>query len=105
MAEASSVGGDLVRAFEGAWDAIRSEHAEVPAVVIVTGQGSSRRRGAPLRLGQFAAARWRPADGRVGEVMLSGEGLTRPAPEVFGTLLHEGGPRARARARDPGHEP
>jgi hypothetical protein len=88
-----------VRAFEGAWDAIRHEHPEVPPMVIVTGQGSSRRRGVPLRLGQFAAARWRPGDGTVGEVMVSGEGLTRGAPQVFATLLHEAA-HALARERE-----
>jgi hypothetical protein len=89
MAEPSSIGGDLVRAFEGAWDAIRREHPEVPPVVIVTGQGSSRRRGVSLRLGQFAAARWQPGAGELAEVMVGGEGLARGGREVLGTLFHE----------------
>jgi hypothetical protein len=89
MAEPSSIGGDLVRAFEGAWDAIRREHPEVPPVVIVTGQGSSRRRGVSLRLGQFAAARWQPGAGELAEVMVGGEGLARGGRDVLGTLLHE----------------
>jgi hypothetical protein len=83
------IGGDLVRALEEAWETIRVEHRDVPAVVIVTGQGSSRRRGSPLRLGQFAAARWQPGAGELAEVMVGGEGLVRGGRDVLGTLLHE----------------
>lgn len=83
-------GGELVRALERAWAAIREQHADVPEVVIVTGPGSSARRRAPLRLGQFAAERWHPGpESALGEVMIGGEGLERGADAVLGTLLHE----------------
>jgi hypothetical protein len=59
-------------------------------------QPPSRRAVAPraVRRGQVA-----PGDGTVGEVMVSGEGLTRGAPQVFGTLLHEAA-HALARERE-----
>jgi hypothetical protein len=97
LAVEQRIGGDLVRALEDAWETIRLAHPALPAVVIVTGQGSSRRRGSPLRLGQFAAARWQPGAGALGEVMVGGEGLARGGQDVFGTMLHEA---AHALARE-----
>ena len=42
-----------------------------------------------LTLGHFAASRWQWGDTRLPEVMVSGEGLARTAPDVLATLLHE----------------
>jgi hypothetical protein len=79
----------LVSALEAAWSAIRSRHPEVPAVVVVVASGSPKRAAAMLTLGHFAASRWQYGDTRLAEVMVSGEGLARSAPEVLATLLHE----------------
>jgi hypothetical protein len=61
----------------------------VPAAVLITGAGTVGRH-AGVRLGHFAASRWR-TDGEVmlGEVFVGGEGLSRGAREVLATLLHE----------------
>jgi hypothetical protein len=79
----------LVSALEAAWTAIRIQQPEVPPVVIVVGSGSPRRAAAMLTLGHFAASRWQLGETRLPEVMVSGEGLARTAPEVLATLLHE----------------
>jgi hypothetical protein len=79
----------LVSALEAAWSAIRSHHPDVPAVVVVVASGSPKRAAAMLTLGHFAASRWQYGDTRLAEVMVSGEGLSRTAPEVLATLLHE----------------
>jgi hypothetical protein len=79
----------LVSALEAAWSAIRINYPEVPAVVVVVASGSPKRAAAMLTLGHFAASRWQYGDTRLAEVMVSGEGLSRTAPEVLATLLHE----------------
>jgi hypothetical protein len=79
----------LVSALEAAWSAIRSQHPDVPAVVVVVASGSPKHAAALLTLGHFAASRWQYGDTRLAEVMVSGEGLSRTAPEVLATLLHE----------------
>jgi hypothetical protein len=82
----------LVAALEHAWTAIRTQHPDVPQVVIVVASGSDPR-SRRLNLGHFAAGRWQvtspdqPADRA--EVLVSGEGLQRGPVEVLGTLLHE----------------
>ncbi len=54
----------MVAALEQAWAAIRSRHPDVPAAVIVLGAGSVGTPEGMLRLGHFAAMRWRTdADG------------------------------------------
>ena len=58
-------------------------------MVIVVGSGSPKRAAAMLTLGHFAASRWQLGDTRLPEVMVSGEGLARTAPDVLATLLHE----------------
>jgi len=88
----------MVAALETAWAAIRAQHPEVPAAVIVLGAGSIGSAGG-LKLGHFAAMRWadpdQPAaeDGSAGvrlpEVFVGGEGLARGPADVLGTLLHE----------------
>ncbi len=92
MGERAPAGSELVRALEAGWSAIRREHSGVPAAVIITGAGSGHgERG--LRLGHFAASRWRLAEGSeeemLGEVFIGGEGLQRGGAAVLGTLLHE----------------
>ena len=51
----------MISALENAWTAIRSNHREVPAVVIVLGAGSVRAPAGSLKLGHFAALRWSSA--------------------------------------------
>jgi threonine dehydrogenase-like Zn-dependent dehydrogenase len=60
-AEAGPISAPMVAALEGAWAAIRAQHPEVPAVVVVLGAGSIGTAGG-LRLGHFAAMRWAGPD-------------------------------------------
>ncbi len=83
------VSGALVTAIEGAWADIRFHHPEVPAVVVAMGSGTLRERAGQVRLGHFAAARWRAGPEEVPELFVGGEGLERGANELLGTLLHE----------------
>ena len=82
----------LVAALEHAWTAIRTQHADVPQVVIVVASGSDPR-GKRLNLGHFAAGRWQLTSPDQltdrAEVLVSGEGLHRGPVDVLGTLLHE----------------
>ncbi|MEV0789386.1 hypothetical protein [Kribbella sp. NPDC050459] len=77
---------ELVSALEGAWAAIRINHTEVPAVVIIVGSGTATKQ---AKYGHFAAGRWQHGEQALAEVLISGEGLKRPVEEVFTTLLHE----------------
>ncbi|MDX3005937.1 hypothetical protein PWY87_29940 [Kribbella solani] len=77
---------ELVSALEAAWVAIRANHTEVPAVVIIVGSGTGSKQ---AKYGHFAAARWQHGEHALAEVLISGEGLKRPVEEVFTTLLHE----------------
>ncbi|GAA0622086.1 hypothetical protein HPO96_28580 [Kribbella sandramycini] len=77
---------ELVSALETAWAAIRAQHAEVPAVVIIVGSGTATKQ---AKYGHFAASRWQHGEHRLAEVLISGEGLKRSPEEVFTTLLHE----------------
>jgi hypothetical protein len=65
---------------------IRRRHPEIPAVVIIIASGTD---GKQTRLGHHAPGRWTVAGEQRAEIMISGEGLRRPAREVLGTLLHE----------------
>ncbi|WP_112248801.1 hypothetical protein [Kribbella monticola] len=76
----------LVATLETGWAAIRANHPEVPAVVIIVGSGSASKQ---ARYGHFAPIRWQHGDHQLAEVLISGEGLKRPVEEVFTTLLHE----------------
>lgn len=76
----------LVAALEGAWTAIRANHQEIPAVVIIVGSGTVTKR---AKYGHFAPIRWQHGDNQLAEVLISGEGLQRSVEEVFTTLLHE----------------
>jgi hypothetical protein len=79
----------VVDALEQAWAAIRTRHPELPAVVIIIASGSPTKANQPMTWGHFMTGRWQHGTNRHAEVMVSGEGLKRPAPEVFTTLLHE----------------
>ncbi|GGM27708.1 hypothetical protein GCM10007977_031180 [Dactylosporangium sucinum] len=79
----------LVAALEGAWAAIRRQHPEVPAVVLVVGDGSPKKANQRLTYGHFDSHRWQSGTDRLPEVMVSGEGLSRDPAKVFTTLLHE----------------
>jgi hypothetical protein len=84
-----TLGSDLIAALEGAWSAIRREHAELPPAVLITGAGSLGSRHG-LRLGHFAASRWQSnGASELSEIFVGGEGLARGAGEVLATLLHE----------------
>ncbi|GAB3822876.1 hypothetical protein [Kribbella italica] len=76
----------LVAALENAWTAIRTNHKEIPAVVIIVGSGTASKQ---AKYGHFAPIRWQHGEQRLAEVLISGEGLKRPVEEVFTTLLHE----------------
>lgn len=80
---------NLVAALEAAWSTIRSRHVDVPGAVIVVGSGSPARPNGRLVFGHFAALQWQHGGDRVPEVLVSGEGLNRPAADVLTTLLHE----------------
>jgi len=84
-----TLGSELVAALEGAWEATRREHLDLPPAVLITGSGSlGTRRG--VRLGHFAASRWQAGDrGPLAEIFIGGEGLARGAGPVLATLLHE----------------
>jgi hypothetical protein len=85
--DAPAVASELVAACEAAWRAIQRHHPDVPHPVIVLGSGVER--GRLVKLGHWWAARW-IADGEPrGEVLLAGEALHLPAPQVFEVLLHE----------------
>jgi hypothetical protein len=77
----------VIQALEDAWTDIRSRHTDVPHAVLVVASGSTARN--QLVLGHFAGGRWQHGDDRLPEVLVSGEGLRRPVPEVLTTLLHE----------------
>jgi hypothetical protein len=77
----------VIQALEDAWTDIRSRHTDVPHAVLVVASGSTARN--QLVLGHFAGGRWQHGANRLPEVLVSGEGLRRPAPEVLTTLLHE----------------
>jgi hypothetical protein len=79
----------LLTALETAWAAIRARHGEVPDAVVIVGSGSPSKPNAGMKWGHFAALRWQHGDDRLPEVLVSGEGLSRTAAEVFTTLLHE----------------
>lgn len=77
---------ELVSALETAWSAIRTNHTEIPAVVIIVGSGTATKQ---AKYGHFAPVRWQHGEQALAEVLISGEGLKRPVEEVFTTLLHE----------------
>jgi hypothetical protein len=79
-------GADLVAALDRAWRAIRVRHLEVPAAVVVVASGTAA---GHAKHGHYAAMRWQHGSEQLPEVLVSGEGLKRPVPEVLTTLMHE----------------
>jgi hypothetical protein len=83
----------MIAALEAAWAAIRGHHPDLPPAVIILGAGSIGAPAGGLKLGHFAAMRWRadtdPNHTPLAEVFIGGEGLARGPVEVLGTLLHE----------------
>ena len=80
-------GSPVVTALEDAWATIRHHHPEVPEVFIVVGAGS-RTKQLP-RHGHPAAMGWQRDHQPLSEICVDGDGLTRGAVVVLGTLLHE----------------
>ena len=69
---AQQISTPMIAALEQAWSDIRTRHADVPAAVIVLGAGSIGVPAGVLKLGHFAAMRWRtdqPAGGTDGELL------------------------------------
>lgn len=105
--ERTETGSQLVAALENVWHAIRSQHPEVPDVVIITGSGSGM---LGLTWGHFWNKAW--SNGRFivdsngvaerarkHELFVSGETLGVGAVKTLQTMLHEAS-HALAAARD-----
>jgi hypothetical protein len=82
----------VLGALEHAWQAIRDRCPDVPAAAIVLGSGTVGMPAGALKLGHFAALRWRHHDHDLPEIFVSGEGLARGPFDVLGTLLREAAP-------------
>jgi hypothetical protein len=79
----------LVSAVEATWATIQENHPDTPDVIVTLGAGSGGK-GGGLRLGHFAPSRWvREGEADMHELFVGGEGLSRGAVGVLGTLLHE----------------
>lgn len=76
------VGSRLVLALEASYNAIRLQHPDVPAAVIVISSSESK-------YGHYARSRWNIEGCKLPEIMVSAEGLKRSPREVLGTLIHE----------------
>jgi hypothetical protein len=79
----------MVDALETAWAAIQRVHPDVPDVVLTIGSGTVGRPAGKVTLGHFAPDRWERVGGKAPELFIGGEGLSRGAPDVLATLLHE----------------
>lgn len=78
----------IVAAVGSVWDEICRRNPDVPEVVIAIGAGAQPK--GRLALGHFAADAWETlSDGDRHELFIGGEGLSRGAVDVLGTLLHE----------------
>lgn len=87
--ELDEIGGLLVTTLEDSYNAIRRQHPEIPpAVIIISSRPPKRNRQV---WGHFASSRWEVKGGhKLSEIMISAEGLKRPAREVLATVVHEG---------------
>lgn len=99
---AERAGSVIVAAVESTWEQIQARHPEVPDVVVTFGAGTIGAAPGTVRLGHFAAQRWateaEAIETPMHELFIGGEGLTRGAICLLGTLLHEGA-HALAHAR------
>ena len=96
----TAIASPMIAALEGAWDAIRTRHPELPRVMIVMGSGLVTQ---GIKLGHFHAEQWghreagtdnaldtgAAAAQRYAELFVGGEGLARQPHEIMATLLHE----------------
>ncbi len=89
----------LVAALEDIWAQAQARHTDIPDVVLIVGQGTSRSNPGLVKLGHYAHARWAVQGDERPEVLVGGEGLARGAVDVLGTLLHEAA-HGVARQRD-----
>ncbi|MCX5199710.1 SprT-like domain-containing protein [Streptomyces sp. NBC_00249] len=79
-------GSRIITALEGAWSAIRAQHPDVPAVLMITGTG---RTGASLKWGHFGERRWTTGGTRTHELFAGGELISLGGRRTMQTLLHE----------------
>jgi curved DNA-binding protein CbpA len=84
--DGSQAASRILKVLEDAWLEIRRWHPEIPAAVIIIASGTD---GKHPRWGHHAPGRWNVNGQQYAEIMISGEGLRRSAPDVLGTLLHE----------------
>lgn len=63
----------VVAVLERCWEAIRGRHPQVPEVVVVMASGSDGRVRLGLKLGHFAASRWRIGQHVRAEVLINKE--------------------------------
>lgn len=88
-------GSTVVALLERVWDRIRTDHPELPEIVITTGSGEG------VKWGHFRPESWkvRAAEGaavtevgpgRRHELFLASEALAKGAHQVLQTMLHEG---------------
>lgn len=82
----TGTGSLLVTMFERVWTMIQDRHPDVPHVVFITGAGQN---GAAVTWGHFWAHQWDTLNGRMHELFVSGECLTREPHEILQTMLHE----------------
>ena len=85
-ANGSQAASRILKILEDTWLEIRRWHPEIPPAVIIIASGTD---GKHPRWGHHAPGRWNVAGEQTTEIMISGEGLRRSAPDVLGTLLHE----------------
>lgn len=78
----TTIGGTLVQAVETVWKEIQKRHPDVPDVVVTI----QAKNGV---YGHFAYNRWANESGKIDELFLNGEHISRGAVPTLGTLLHE----------------
>lgn len=87
-------GSRIISVLEQAWADIRTRHADVPEVIMITGTARTHRAN-ELKLGHFGADLWSSKDGRKPELFVAGElfknggGEFSGGRQVLKTLLHE----------------
>lgn len=79
-------GSVTVAAVERAWGIVRSRVPDLPHVVVVLSAGLERH---AVTWGHFVPEQWDTTGGTRHELMVSGECLSRGAPRVLQTVLHE----------------